>query len=346
MILLLTRGINLFKIVASYFISRLIKRPVHRGNPLAASIEPINRCNLRCPECPAGTKELTRTSGVMHPELYHSVIDQMLPYLSYLTLYFQGEPYLSEHFFGLIEYARAKRIFVVSSTNGHFLDETAAQRTIQSGLNRLIISLDGADQQSYEAYRRGGDFEKVISGIRMLVNEKKRLKKRTPEIVLQCLVLRSNEHLLDEVRLLAKELGVDKLEFKTAQFNDYENGNPLMPWDPKYSRYQKIVTKSQGHRVIDSQAPDYLSTRPLIHYFTIKNRLPNSCFRMWSSCVITWDGKVVPCCFDKDAAHELGDLTKQPFREIWQGKPYQIFRKKILKNRKSFGICRNCTQTF
>jgi radical SAM protein with 4Fe4S-binding SPASM domain len=346
MILLLTRGINAFKIIAGYLISRFTKRVFHWGNPIAASIEPNNTCNLRCPECPAGMNELTRPHGFMQPELFRSVIHQLLPQLYYLTLYFQGEPYMSNHFFDFIAMARSKRIFVASSTNGHFLDEQSVRKTLESGLNRLIISLDGADQASYEAYRRGGDFGKVISGIRLLVSEKKRLKKQTPEIILQCLALRSNEHQLHEIRMLAKELGVDRLEFKTAQFNDYQRGNPLMPLNQKYARYRKNPAKPHRRTVHDLPPVIHPSTGAPVDHYSPKNRLPDSCFRMWSSCVITWDGKVVPCCFDKDETHGAGDLTKQSFQEIWRGKPFHDFRQKILENRKSIGICRNCSQTF
>ncbi|MCX6267812.1 MAG: radical SAM/SPASM domain-containing protein [Bacteroidetes bacterium] len=324
MTLRLIRGINLIKISFSYLISRWSKKVVHWGNPVAASIEPNNTCNLRCPECPAGMHELTRPTGFMHPDLFQSVIDQLLSHLSWLTLYFQGEPYLSRHFFDFIALARSKRIFVSTSTNGHFLDENSVRKTIDSGLNRLIISVDGADQQSYEMYRTGGDFEKVITGIRLLVSEKKRRKTNTPEIILQCLLLKSNENQLDEIRSLAKELGVDKLEFKTAQFNDYKHGNSLMPDNQRYSRYRK-----EG-----------------IQQYSSKNRLPDACFRMWSSCVISWDGKVVPCCFDKDGEHVMGDLTTEKFRSIWEGKSMNEFRKKILQNRKSIGICMNCSQHY
>ncbi|MEI7727016.1 MAG: radical SAM/SPASM domain-containing protein [Bacteroidota bacterium] len=336
MILLLRRIVNLFLITVSYLISRVTKRVIHWGPPLAVSIEPNNSCNLHCPECPAGLRELTRARGIMQPVMFESIINQMLPQLSWLTLYFQGEPYMSNHFFGFIKYARSKKIFVATSTNGHFLDEASVNQTIQSGLNRVIISLDGANQESYEAYRQGGDFEKVIAGIRLLVSEKKRLKKRTPEIVLQCLVLRSNEDQLDEMRKLAGNLGVDKLEFKTAQFNDYKDGNPLMPENPKYSRYVRLPARPPAHP----------STHPLAHQFIPKNPLPNACFRMWSSCVITWDGKVVPCCFDKDAMHVIGDLSQNSFKEIWRGKPTSEFRKKILLNRKAIDICSNCSQTY
>ena len=388
MILLVARCINLIKIVFSYLVSRITKRPFHWGNPIAVSIEPNNSCNLRCPECPAGLNELTRPRGFMQPELFQSAINQLLPHLAYLTLYFQGEPYMSKHLFDFITIARSKKIFVATSTNGHFLDETSVRKTIESGLNRLIISLDGANQQSYGAYRQGGDFAKVVAAIRLLVSEKRRLNSKTPEVVLQCILLKSNEHQLDEIKILAKELGVDKLEFKTAQFYDYKNGNPLMPENPKFSRYHKMVeskpqtancklqtpnsklqtpncklqtpnsklqtanyklqTANSKLQKVNNPASDPIQAfAPLsVHRFARKGRMPDSCFRMWGSCVITWDGKVVPCCFDKDADNIIGDLNKQTFNEIWRGKPVYDFRQKILKNRKSIPICTNCSQTF
>ena len=65
---------------------------------------------------------------------------------------------------------------------------------------------------------------------------------------------------------------------------------------------------------------------------------------MWQSCVITWDGGVVPCCFDKDATHQLGQLQTTDFKKIWSGKRYQNFRGALLKSRSEIDICKNCTE--
>jgi len=325
--LLLRRFINLLKVISGYAFSRLTRHVFHWGYPLAASIEPTNRCNLQCPECPSGQSELTRPRGFMEPALYHSVIDQLSPFISYLTLYFQGEPYLNSRFFDYIAYARSKKIYVSSSTNGHYLSHESAAKTVKSGLNRLIISLDGTDQETYEKYRAGGSFEKVIAGITALVEAKKELNVNRPYLVIQFLVLKTNQHQLSEVKMLGKKLGVDKIEFKSAQFNSYLNGNPLIPDLEKYSRYKKIVDDSgSGVRYI------------------FKNPLPRHCFRMWSSCVITWDAKVVPCCYDKDARHIFGDMTEDTIRKIWKSKMTNSFRQQILDEREKIDICQNCLE--
>ncbi|HNY02368.1 MAG TPA: SPASM domain-containing protein [Bacteroidales bacterium] len=344
-----TRAVNFAAVFSSYFLSRLTGRVIHFGYPVAAGIEPNNTCNLHCPECPAGMSDLSRPVGCMDFSLFRSAVDQLLPGLSWITLYFQGEPYLNPRFFEFIRYARERKIFVASSTNGHFLTGENVKKTLESDLNRLIVSLDGPDSQSYTLYRKGGDFDRVINGIRKLTGERARLGLRHPRIILQCLLLKSNEDRLEEMKRLAKELGVDKIEFKTAQFNDFESGHPLMPDNPALSRYHP-VPGSRPDRPAGSPKPE---GNPSAHqhtgtsaYYKINNPLRNHCFRMWSSCVITWDGKVVPCCFDKDAHHELGDLRKQSFREIWKGEAAFNFRKTILRDRKSVEMCRNCSQRF
>ena len=119
----------------------------------------------------------------------------------------------------------------------------------------------------------------------------------------------------------AKTLGVDEVKFKTAQVYDYENGSEFIPDTGQYARYRKTGSG-----------------------YAIKNRMYNHCWKMWHSCVITWDGKVVPCCFDKDASHVLGDMKEQSFKEIWFSKRYGDFRSRLFRSRKNIDICRNCTE--
>lgn len=312
---------NLTRLYCSYYSARFTGKVHHHGKPFSVSIEPTTSCNLRCPECPSGLRQFTRPTGALSLELYRGIIDQLSPDLFYLILYFQGEPYLNPLFFRMIEYARQKRIYTATSTNAHFLNDNFARKTVESGLDRIIISLDGLDQESYEKYRVGGNVDKVFEGTRNLVRWKKELKSRTPYIILQFIVFSTNEHQVGELKKAAKELGVDKLELKTAQVYNYEDGNDLIPSNPDYARYKKHNGK-----------------------FKIDNPLNNHCLRMWRGCVITWDGRVVPCCFDKDAAHQMGDLKINRFDEIWRGEAYDDFRKKLFSARSEIDICKNCTE--
>ena len=149
---------NVFLIYKSYFISRILKKPVHWGMPVSASIEATTNCNLQCPECPSGLRKFSRATGTIDLSHFQKYLEPLEKYLSYLMIYFQGEPYLNKQFFELVKYAVSKKIFTATSTNGHFLDDENARQTVESGLDRLIISLDGTDQESYSAYRVNGDF--------------------------------------------------------------------------------------------------------------------------------------------------------------------------------------------
>ncbi len=313
---------NASQLLSSYYISRLSGKPNHWGMPLSISIEPTTSCNLRCPECPSGLRSFSRPTGMLHQELFESVINQLAPTLSYLIFYFQGEPYLHSSFLDMVRFASTKKIYTATSTNAHFLSDEAARQTVESGLDRLIISIDGVTQETYESYRIGGKLDKVITGAETIVHWKRKLKSKTPHVIFQFLVVKPNEHQIDNVYRLAKEIGVDEVVLKTAQIYDYKNGSELIPSIEKYSRYKK---GSNGT-------------------YSIKNQLLDHCWKMWHSCVITWDGKVVPCCFDKDAHFILGNLNQNSFEEIWKGEKYREFRGSLLRSREEIEICKNCTE--
>lgn len=314
---------NASRVLASYYVSKWTGRPIQWGRPISISFEPTTSCNLRCPECPSGLRAFTRPTGMLKKDFFHETIDQLANELLYLTFYFQGEPYLNTDFLDMVSYATKKGIYTATSTNAHYLTEANAKKTIESGLDRLIISIDGTSQDVYQQYRVGGRLDKVLQGARNIVKWKKEMKSRTPFVIFQFLVVKPNEHQMDEVKQLADEIGVDAVWFKTAQVYDYENDpHNLIPTKEKYSRYKK---NADG-------------------VFAFKNSLDNHCWRLWHSPVITWDGMVVPCCFDKDAQHRLGDLKDKPFKEIWQDKDYVHFRKQLMQSRKNIDICANCSE--
>ena len=313
---------NAFKILSSYYFSRMTSYSSPWGLPVSIAIEPTTSCNLRCPECPSGLRNFTRPTGMLDIDLYAKMLDELHHVLWYLTLYFQGEPYLHPQFFELIKLASERNIYTATSTNAHYLTSENARKTVGSGLDRLIISIDGTTQETYESYRVGGKLDRVISGTKEIIKWKKILGKTTPYVIFQFLVVKPNEHQVHEVKELAKSLAVDRVALKTAQIYDYQHGSPLIPENPKYSRYYK---NGDGT-------------------YHLKNQLLNQCWKMWHSCVMTWDGQVVPCCFDKDASHPMGDMKTDGFKDLWFGEKYTKFRGTLTSARSKIDICRNCTE--
>jgi radical SAM protein with 4Fe4S-binding SPASM domain len=313
---------NGLQVLGSYYHSRWLGRPLPAGLPVSLAVEPTTACNLRCPECPSGLRSFTRPTGMLPEAMFRALIDELAPTLLYLTFYFQGEPYLHPQFTELVRYAADRGIYTATSTNAHFLDDENARRTVESGLDRLIISIDGTSQETYQAYRVGGKLAKVVEGTQNVLRWRRALRSRTPHVIFQFLVVGPNEHQVDEVRQLGQQLGVDEVRFKTAQIYDYEHGSPLIPANERYARY---VRQPDGT-------------------YRIKNHLENGCWKMWHSCVVTWDGAVVPCCFDKDAHHRLGNVTEGGFGAVWRGEAYRQFRQLLLHSRSQIEMCRNCTE--
>lgn len=313
---------NLLQLRCSYFISKIFKKNRHSGLPFSLSIEPTTACNLGCPECPSGLKQFTRATGKLQLELHEKMLCELSKSVFYINYYFQGEPFLHPQFLELIRQAKKHRIYTATSTNAHFIDEKKAEEIVTSGLDRLIISIDGLTQATYENYRVHGQLQKVIQGTEHMVNAKKKLGSSTPHLIFQFLAVKPNEHEIPAVFELGEKMGIDEVRIKTAQLYDYKNGNPLMPENVEYARYKK---NSDGT-------------------YSLKYKTGNHCWRMWSSCVLTWDGKVVPCCFDKDAQHQLGDLETNTFNSIWRGQQYEGFRQAILTHRNQIDICQNCSE--
>lgn len=242
--------------------------------------------------------------------------------LFYINYYFQGEPFLHPQFLDLIRDAKKQKIYTATSTNAHFIGEKKANEIVESGLDRLIISIDGMTQETYENYRVHGTLAKVIEGTKHLIAAKKQLQSQTPHLIFQFLVVKPNEHEIPQLFKLANELGIDEVRLKSAQVYDYEHGNPLIPENEKYSRYKRHKDGT----------------------YSFKAGIANHCWRMWSSCVFTWDAKVVPCCFDKDATLQFGSLADNDFNTLWKSEKYRQFRSQILQSRQEIDICKNCSE--
>ncbi len=313
---------NFIQLYFTFSIYKLGIRVPNKLKPLFISIETSNYCNLHCPECPVGNNKYSNSENqLFNFETFKSLIDEIKPTLTHVILYFQGEPLINKQLSDFIFYAHQANVYTSTSTNGQLLTKNIAKEIIISGLDKIIVSLDGSTQKTYEKYRVGGSLNKTIEGIRHLVEIKKELKSVTPLIEIQFLVLKTNEHQINDMKQLAKSLQVDKLTFKTAQLSDFEYGNELMPSKSRFSRYKK---GNDGK-------------------FRIKGSQPNKCWRMWSGAVINASGEVLPCCFDKGSDFSFGNLNELTFSECWKNEKASVFRNSIFQNRKQFEMCRNCT---
>ncbi len=316
------RAVNIFKTGLSFILSALLKRHFVWGKPATLTIEPTNICNLRCPLCTTGSGDMQRVNGKMGLDTFKNILDKMGNDIFFLLLYHQGEPYINKDFLKFVELAKSKNIYTTTSTNAHYFSDETIHATIDAGLDSMIVSLDGITQDVYEKYRVKGKVDKVIESTRRFMEIKKERGAKTPLIALQFLVMKHNEHQLDDVKKLAKEIGVDRLLIKNIEVHNTEEAEEWLPSDDKYRRYD-----------FDGQT------------LKVKNQTRTSCPRVWKSTLINWDGQVVPCCFDKNGTFDLGNINSdKSFEQIWQGEAYDNFRKRLINERDTIDMCRNCNQ--
>jgi len=316
-----SRSFNTLQVWLSYLLSRFTPKPFFWGMPTAISIEPTTACNLGCPQCPSGLKQFNRPTGKMSLQQFNTILPQISRTTGYITLYFQGEPYINKDFTGMIAAATKEGIYTATSSNAHFLTPETAQKTVEAGLKRMIISIDGATQQTYAEYRIDGELSKVIEGTRNVLAARKAMGVSYPVVVWQFIVFAHNEHEIAAIRKLAKDIGVDKLQLKTAQIYDFENAHKWLPANPAHARYRE-----REGRV------------------ALKAEKKNRCSRFHQNPVLTWDGNMVPCCFDKDASHNLGNIFDSGLKAVWKGSLRQSFGQKLKRGRHEIDICNNCTE--
>jgi len=288
--------------------------------PVHITIEPTNLCDQKCPVCETGAGILNRPRGMMSLENFKKIIDKIYPHTNTIMFYFMGEPFLNKDAYEMIKYAKSKDIFITCCTNGNFVD---GKKLIDSEIDEVSFQIGGATQETHQIYRVNGSLEKILTNIKLAVKRKKETKAKT-EIVLGFIIMRHNEYQIADFWELVKELEVDRGEVISPCVRDFEQGKIFLTKDKKYWLYDKNAFEKEG------------ILKP-------KDPLKNSCWWIWHSLVITWDGNIVPCCRDPKAQYIMGNILKEDLKDIWNNKKYRVFRRQILTNQKQVPICELCT---
>jgi len=295
------------------------------GYPYWLTIDPTNFCNLRCLFCPTGQRRMSRPQCKMTFEQFKIIIDKLGMYLIHIDLCNWGEPFLNEEIFDMVLYAKRFLIHIKIDTNFTIFDEEKAEKLLNSGLDKIILSIDGASRETYPVYRVGGDFDKVIKNIKILVKKREEMKKNKPFIEWQFLVFRHNEHEIEKARKLAEELGVDTIGFTAPYVRRLNWLSTLEPF------------RSKHYEIKDGRIEFKKNKREII------------CNWLWDGITINSDTSISPCCSVEDAKDDF--FSKFPENEsifsIWNSKKYIEARKHVLEERDilhpdSKNICLRC----
>jgi len=306
-------------------------KPEHPwGWPTHAQIEPTTACNLRCVLCPV-TEGLDRPQRQMEMGTFQKLIDELGQYLFIILLWDWGEPFLNPSVYDMIAYAKKREIGVISSTNGHvFATGDHAERLVLSGIDYIIVAVDGMTQATYEQYRQGGDLETVTRGIRNIVKARDALGSSTPLIDLRFIVMKHNEHEIPQLQEFSRSVGVDALTLRTLC--TYDDG-------------EYCVTEVDGSAFVPENPAYHPLTLDPLSQSRIRRKV-NPCKVLWNNPVIHSDGKVFPCTFDPHGRNALGDLEKSSFADIWWGSAHRELRRRFRTDYQGLALCRDCTYAF
>jgi radical SAM protein with 4Fe4S-binding SPASM domain len=286
----------------------LLKNDVELGScPERLGIEITNHCNLDCVMCPRGIMQ--REVGYMNGELFRRIIDEAAAIgVKKITLHGLGEPLLHSELFDFIKYSKdAGILFVLFSTNCSFLDEEKAYKIFSSGLDEIVLSLDGVNAETYAAVRRKGDFKKVVKNITRFLEIRRELKSTNPRVTLQMIKLYETLDEIEEYRALWEDK-VDNLNIKNFDtFAGQINNGPVIEYNQKHpARLCKTFVRNM---------------------------------------LILQDGRVPLCTRDTNGAKIMGNLEKDTIKNIWNNSIFNTVRcKQKAGEYSSLPLCKGCPE--
>jgi len=294
----------------------------HRGEavlknlPEIFSIESTNYCNLKCIMCPRGEPDVMRRSlGHMDTPLFAKILDQAAFFTDPCWFHLFGEPLMNPHLFEQIKIAKPKIPNLGISTNATLLDEANTVALLDSGLDTIMIAIDGASAQVYERVRKspGFSYGQVAANAERFLAAKRAAQARKPYVILSIIRMGETEKDLEAFRAHWLSQGAD--EVKTKAFTTWGNQTP---------DFQELAARAERAKLSSPR------------------RFP--CKHLWESVVITWDGRVVPCCYDYDAKMVMGDLKSSSLAEIWNSPAYVELRRAELAAKNNSPLCANCSE--
>lgn len=325
----LKQKIKILKNILIFFIDK--RKLIIRNKPIIAQIEPTSLCNLKCEMCIRD--KIGISMGNMTLENFKKILEK-LDCLFKIHLSGQGEPFLNKDFFKMVKCANDRGIIVNTNTNATLLNDNVIKKICNVEIGEIAISIESTKKDIYEKIRKGAKFDKVIENVKNL-NEKIREKNKKTIVSFAVTILKDNIDEIENFVRLTKIIGIKKIIFQIIQEKeDYVS---------KYNKNAKKQITSKLKTLIKQkmkEAKKIAKKNNIILIFDEEKS--KGCIWPWRSIYITWNGYVTPCCKILDYKKPyMGNILKEDFWKIWNGKEYQMFRK-LLKERKAPLPCRGC----
>jgi MoaA/NifB/PqqE/SkfB family radical SAM enzyme len=299
------------------------------SHPYLLIIDPCNFCNLRCPLCPTGLNDLGREQAMMSFEHFKHYFEPHRPYLFETYLHNWGESLINKEVFRMIDHAQRSNVGTNLSSNLVIATSEDLDNLIDSGLEYLVVSLDGATSDTYLKYRIRGDFDRVVENMSELIRRRNARGKKTPVVEWQYIVMKTNEHEIAQAEAMAKKIGVDLIRFIPV-------GMPFEFRERKEVADQWYPQSVKGRVDSDHTEQQYGQANK-----------PAPCFYLYRSMVVNPDGGVSPCCVVYRKNRDFAQLDQGPIdvKAIYNNDKFvsarSLFSPEVVENRRPT-VCDTC----
>ncbi|MCW5976734.1 MAG: radical SAM protein [Bryobacteraceae bacterium] len=277
------------------------------AKPFGLVVDPSNACRLACPGCVhsprvESLKLFDWAPATLSQDRFARLLRLYGPYAigAYFCNY--GEPLLNRRAPTFIRMAKCHLMWTGLSTSLS-VERFDAEAYVESGLDFMALSIDGATQSVYGRYRRNGNLQLVLENIRALVEAKRRLGRRAPLLCWNFLAFEHNRHEIDVAARIARKLGVD--QFRVAIPFDVSWDDPeIRPARvrPALRRFHRLSLFS--HPSNWNPFPEAINEGALARAFGNSwtagaPEPPNpgaTCHWLYKNIVMDAAGRILPCC--------------------------------------------------
>lgn len=298
--------------------------------PRVAIIETGIFCNLRCATCPTPHHKITREKRNMTFDEFKEIIEKISPYCHVVLLYNSNEPLLHPDLDKMIAYADKKNLYTMISTNATLLNQEMTDKILKSGLDEILVCLDGMSAGTYEPFRCGADFETVKKNIENFCKEKKKRKQARPFVELQYILTKLNQHEVPLIEKFVKDNGINRLHIKSLCISGVAYSREEMK-----ELSAKFLPEKEGSR--ESKIRYEKELDGSISIIRPANWI---CPLIGSQLMILADGSISMCCHDIQGQYLYGNLLHDNFLTVWNSEKEKSLRIKALKG--ELPLCKIC----
>ena len=323
--------------------------------PVFAHLEVTYKCNLACEFCGFRERSAREKTSELSSDEWAGIIDQLKEMgVNFVTLV-GAEPLTRKDIFEIIAHAKKKGMKCLLLTNGILIDEEKARRLVDSGLDKITVSIDGPKDIHDKIRGVSGAYDKATRGIRNLVMARKERNARLPKIGVHATICSLNASCIDKVADFYREMNIDDVSFQYLTetrkevidreiFNSINIGSrQFIPQSGSYLLNEKGVQDMRDSidRMLKMNVSNF-STRTLRQLpvsLLTKGQFPiKKCYVTKTDIHIDPYGNLHPCALLKN--YNLGNASKEGVRQAWNGKMANDLRASLKK--RLFNVCSYC----